>query len=240
MTSGVVAGPAAGAGPGLAMALAGPPMARAPAPVALQQTLVDLARAYPGEVGIAVMDLQDGWMAGARMHEVFPQQSVAKLWVAIAVLDAIDKGRLRYDTPVFVRPGDLSVFSQAIAQIVKPSGALVTVQDLLGRALIQSDNAADDVLIRLAGGVPSVEAVIAAKGMRGLTVGMDQRALQSRIAGLTWEARFAGEASEFATARARVPAGGTSFFSGTRSATYWMMAGPSVRISPPSSSSAGT
>jgi beta-lactamase class A len=175
-----------------------------PAPADLQAELTTLTQNFPGIAGVAVMDLEQGWTAGYRQDQVFPQQSVSKLWVAISVLDAIDQGRLTHTTLVPFGPQDLSVFSQPIAQVVKPFGTIVTVDDLLRRAIIQSDNAADDMLIRLAGGVPAVEATLAGKQIRGLAVGADQRVLQSRIAGLTWDPRFAGEAPEFSAARARV------------------------------------
>jgi len=96
----------------------GRPWAPPRPPAGLQATLASLAQDFPGEAGIAVMDLDSGWIAGVRQDAVFPQQSVAKLWVAISVLDRIDHGQLAYDTPVAFLPQDLSVFSQPIAQIV--------------------------------------------------------------------------------------------------------------------------
>jgi beta-lactamase class A len=177
-----------------------------PGPADVTAALHDLAASLDGDVGIAVMDVQDGWISDVQGERSFPQQSVAKLWVALNVLDRVDRGLLRLDTPIMVRPQDLSVFSQPIAAEVRPNGLLVTnVGNLLHRALVQSDNAADDMLIRISGGVPAVEETIARRGLGRIAVGDEQMYLQSRIAGLTWQPRFAGQAPEFNAARAQVP-----------------------------------
>jgi beta-lactamase class A len=65
-----------------------------PAPAALQARLDELAAAYGEEVGIAVTDVTQGWTAGVDHERPYPQQSVSKLWVAIAVMKAADEGRL--------------------------------------------------------------------------------------------------------------------------------------------------
>lgn len=193
-----------------------PPGARrgaAPTPRELAQAaqrdmtaeLRDVARGFNGEVGIAVMDLQGGWVAHYRGAESFPQQSVAKLWVALAVLDHVDQGRLRLDTPVLVQRSDLSVFYQPIAREVRGAGLETDVHDLLHRALVFSDNAADDRLMALVGGAPAVEQNLARRRLEGLSVGDRQPALQSRIAGVEWRPEWAGDTRAFRRARAQVP-----------------------------------
>jgi beta-lactamase class A len=45
----------------------------------------------PGTVGIAVRDVHEGWVASHNGRALMPQQSVSKLWVAIALMDAVDR-----------------------------------------------------------------------------------------------------------------------------------------------------
>src|SRR5581483_7003541 len=71
-----------------------PPRPQPPAPEALQARLEKLAQSYKEPVGIAVSDVASGWTAKVAADETFPQQSVSKLWVAVAVLQAVDEGRL--------------------------------------------------------------------------------------------------------------------------------------------------
>ena len=54
------------------------------------------------------------------------QQSVAKLWVALAVFDAVEKGRMKLDDPVLVTRKDMSVFNQPIQKLLTDQGWLVS------------------------------------------------------------------------------------------------------------------
>ena len=53
-----------------------------------------------------------GWKA----DELYPQQSVSKLWVSITALDAVDKGRVSLDDQVTLTRDDLTLFHQPIAR----------------------------------------------------------------------------------------------------------------------------
>lgn len=182
-----------------------PPPPRERPPAEVQARVTDLSGAYGGDVGVAVLDVEDGWLASYNGQRFFPQQSVSKIWVAMAVLDAVDHGEMSLETPVFVRPSDLSLFFQPIAKDVGERGYETTVGDLLRRAITQSDNAADDVLMDRVGGAQAVENMLARKRLVGIRIGDDQKHLQSRIAGLTWNEAYIGTA--FRTARERLPSG---------------------------------
>ena len=81
-----------------------------PAPAALQETLDRLAAAYGEPVGVAVADVDKGWVAAVDGDSMFPQQSVSKLWVALAVMQAVDDRRLSLDQSVVMHAEDRSVF----------------------------------------------------------------------------------------------------------------------------------
>jgi hypothetical protein len=76
----------------------------------LDEGLQTLGGAFGGAVGIAVYNVDEGWAADFNGAQVQPQQSVSKLWVALAVLDAVDRGVLSLSTPVTIRKDDLSIF----------------------------------------------------------------------------------------------------------------------------------
>jgi beta-lactamase class A len=182
-----------------------PARAAPPAPQAIQARLQQLAESYREPVGIAVSDVASGWTAQVAADQVFPQQSVSKLWVALAVMQAVDEGRLALDQLVVMRPEDRSVFYQPLtARIRGPGGFQITVADLLRHALIESDNSANDKLIAELGGAEAVTRVIAAKGLHGVAVGGAERDVQTRTAGLTWKPEY-GRTWIFKTARAQLP-----------------------------------
>lgn len=174
------------------------------APTGLVSTIQSLRAQFAGNVGIAVRSIDKGWAATANGEAKLPQQSVSKLWVAMAVLDYRDAGRLTLDDPVTVTREDLTLFHQPIAAMVKGDGYKATVGELLQRALTTSDNTANDRLLRFIGGPETVRAFIRRKGLGSINFGPGERLLQSQTAGLDWKPEFAlGNA--FTRARARLP-----------------------------------
>lgn len=157
---------------------------------ALQQRIQALGRGFDGRLGIAVCDISSGWTAAYNGRDVLPQQSVAKLWVAIAVLDAVDHGQMNLSDPVLVRREDLSVFHQPIRAKVGDAGYATTVGELLTLALTESDNAANEVLVKKAGGPAAIDAMLDRKGLRGIAFGPGEKTLQTGIAGVTWRPEY--------------------------------------------------
>lgn len=174
------------------------------APPQLQARLDELAGKYGEKVGVAVMDVDKGWVAQVNGDSYFPQQSVSKTWVALTVLDAIDRGELAFEQSVFLGPQDRSVFYQPIVRLIGSKGFTTTVSDLLTRALTQSDNAANDRLIKLVGGVEVVMETLRRKGLEGLRLGADEKRLQAMIAGVPWRDDLV-LGNRFREARAALP-----------------------------------
>jgi beta-lactamase class A len=157
----------------------------------LAQRVQEIGRGFDGDVGIAVMDISTGWATAWQGDKPMPQQSVAKLWASLALLDAVDKGTLRLDEPVVVTREDLSIFHQPIrVEVMKPGGYHTTLARLVEHALTQSDNAANQFIVSRVGGPDAVQAVLDAKHLDGIRFGPGERALQTGIAGLTWRREF--------------------------------------------------
>ncbi|MFL9840245.1 serine hydrolase [Sphingomonas sp. ST-64] len=176
-----------------------------PAPAALSATIASLSREFGGVVGISIRSLDWGWQIDANGQRRMPQQSVSKLWVAMTVLDARDKGRLTLDDPVTLTRENLTVFHQPIATLVVRDGVYrTTVRELMLRAMQSSDNTANDRLLTLVGGPPAVRAFIAEKGLGEIRFGPGERLLQAGTAGLSWKPEYSmGRA--FYQARAALP-----------------------------------
>ena len=85
------------------------------APAALQSRLDELVADCGEEVGVAVTDIAAGWTAGVDQDRPYPQQSVSKLWVAVAVMKAADEGRLDLEGWVTLTDADRSVFFQPVS-----------------------------------------------------------------------------------------------------------------------------
>jgi len=173
---------------------------------ALVASIQQLGRQFNGKVGIAVQRVDAGWTVAHNGNQLFPQQSVSKLWVAMAMLDAVDRGKVTLESPVTIRKTDLTLFHQPIAAMVKGDGYKTTIRELFTRAMTQSDNTANDSVLRTVGGPEAVRGYLARRffGPDTIRFGPGERMLQSQTAGLTWTQDMAMGRS-FYTARANLP-----------------------------------
>ena len=167
-----------------------PPPRPVPAPQYIHDRINELGRGFDGRVGIAVRAIDDGWSTGWRADDLYPQQSVSKLWVSITALDAVDKGRVSLDDQVTLSRDDLTLFHQPIAAKILSGGYTTTLGDLMFKAITTSDNTANDKLMRSVGGAQAVREMIAAKRLGSIRFYNGEKALQSKIAGLIWSPSY--------------------------------------------------
>lgn len=158
---------------------------------------------FNGQVGIAIAREDGNWMIAHRGDELFPQQSVSKTWVSMALLDAVDKGRIRLDEPVTVRGQDLTVFSRSMEIKVGDTGYPTSYDELISLALINSDNTANDMNLKRVGGPSAVRAMIAEKGLGSIRFGPGEGPMQAATAGLVWQPEY-GRGRAFQAARAKL------------------------------------
>lgn len=181
------------------------PCPAAAAPAELQRDLASIAHNFPGTVGIAVRRTGCPWVAGANTNALFPQQSVAKLWVTLTVLDAVDRGQVRLDDPLSITPADLTLFNQPLQWAVLDQGQVtLPVRRLISDALTLSDNTANERLLRRVGGPAQIDRTLARKGLSGIRFGPGEKALQSGIAGIRWQDSLS-VGRNFENARAKLP-----------------------------------
>ena len=162
-----------------------------PVPAFVRDRIQQLGASFDGRVGIAVRSVEEGWQAGWHAEELYPQQSVSKLWVAITAMDAVDRGEVHLSDPVTLTRSDLTLFHQPIAFSILRNGAeTTTVSRLLHDAITMSDNTCNDKLMRTVGGASGVRDMIVKKGLGSIRFYDGERALQSKIAGLIWSPSF--------------------------------------------------
>ena len=166
------------------------PAPSAQAPRYLSDRIDGLGSQFKGRVGIAVKSVDGGWTTGWKADELYPQQSVSKLWVSITALDAVDHGRVNLSQQVSLTRGDLTLFHQPIAAKILGGGATMSLSELMVQAITKSDNTCNDKLMRSVGGPAAVRAMIAAKGLGAIRFYDGERALQSKIAGLLWSQSY--------------------------------------------------
>lgn len=174
------------------------------APAALAQEIHMLGSRFDGSIAIAVRRVDANWEVNWNGTRPMPQQSVSKLWVALSLLDAVDRGKVTLMDKVTVRPDDLTLFHQPIAQLVGNQGYTTTLADLFGRAMKDSDNTANDALLRHIGGPAAVRGFLSRRAIANVRFGPGERQMQSAAAGIAWSQSLS-RGRAFYAARAQVP-----------------------------------
>jgi beta-lactamase class A len=120
-----------------------------------------IAPAAKGRVGVSVQLLESGETADLHGDEQFPMHSVYKLPISMAVLQRVDRGELKLDQQVKVKPSDFvrkGMYSPVRDKY--PAGTELTIAELLRYTMCESDGSASDVLMKLIGGPGSVMAFL--------------------------------------------------------------------------------
>ena len=147
---------------------------------------------FDGRVGICAQD-QSGVVC-TNGDQRFSIQSVMKMLVGMAVMDAVDHGQMRLDDRVIIHKKDLSIYMQPIAKLVTEQGYSTTVGDLVRRGIVDSDSAAADILIEKLGGPKTVQGFLDRKSITAVRFDRDEKHLQTEISGLEWRPEFVNPA----------------------------------------------
>jgi beta-lactamase class A len=159
-------------------------------PTLFRQRLESLIKQHHAQVGISITN-SDGSNISVNGDQRFPMQSVMKLLVAAATLEAVDSGRLHLDDQIVIRKPDLSLAIQPLADLVIQHGEFrTTIDDLIRRAIVDSDSAATDILIQRLGGPSGVQAFLQRHQIEGIRIDRDERHLQTEISGISWRPEY--------------------------------------------------
>jgi beta-lactamase class A len=159
----------------------------------LQEAMTRVTRGFKGRVGVCVRD--GSGVVCINGDQKFSLQSVVKLVTAIAVLDAVDKRGWKLADPVVVKRENLSVGVQPIEKMIKDeAGYQTTIADLVRRAIVDSDSAANDILMDRLGGAHNTQFIPERHGIFGMRIERDERHLQTETMGLTWKPEYVDSA----------------------------------------------
>jgi len=150
----------------------------------LDREIAALEQRSQGRLGVALLDLRDRELWSHRGAESFPMQSVFKLPLAIAVLQAVESGRLKLDQPITIHRREFSLYHSPLAKAFKGESNAYPVRELIRLAAGESDNTAADILMREIGGPKTVTAMLKAGDIAGISVDRYEREFQPEIYGL--------------------------------------------------------
>ena len=137
----------------------------------LSQDLQKVASAVDGTLGAAALVVETGERVALNGDARFPMQSVYKAPIGMAILHAVDEGKLSLDAPIRVDAAELvPAGMHSPLRDRHPNGTTVPLRELLRLAVEESDGSASDVLLRLAGGKASVQAYLSGLGIEGIRI----------------------------------------------------------------------
>lgn len=118
-------------------------------------------------------------------------QSVYKLPIGMAVMKQVDAGKITLDQKVSVTKSDfVNAGQHSPIRDQNPNGAELSVRDLLGFAISESDGTASDVLMKLAGGPKAVQAYLSELKITEMIMLNTEKEL-----GQDWQAQYRNWAS---------------------------------------------
>lgn len=124
-------------------------LSKAPAqrlPSDLKQKINDIDAGSPGGLGVYVKHLGTGEIIRHRSHSPWYLSSLVKVPVAIAVLQAVEEGRLSLDDQLTLKKSD---FVDGAGDLLwQEVGTRYTLGTLIGKSLENSDSTATDMLMR--------------------------------------------------------------------------------------------
>ncbi|HEX7615299.1 MAG TPA: class A beta-lactamase [Thermoanaerobaculia bacterium] len=161
----------------LALAAPAPEPSPDTASAAIVRAAEEAEKSTGASIGVSVLHLESGRRIAHQGRERFQMASVFKVPVAIATLDAVEKGALRLDQDVEIRPADRRKIGP-LHDEWKP-GMRVTVSRMIDVMLVYSDNTAADKLVELMGGPSAVEKALLARGVTGVRVSLDEKGMDA-------------------------------------------------------------
>jgi len=119
----------------------------------LRKQLLEISDSAKGTVGIAFFCPEDGDTLSIHGHDHLPMQSVYKLMLSMAVLDEVDKGKLKLDDKIHFEKADVTPKTHSPLRDKYPKGIPdLPLSEILSATVSQSDNIGCDRLFRLIGG----------------------------------------------------------------------------------------
>jgi beta-lactamase class A len=111
----------------------------------LRQALERIAAGHRGVAGISLRNLATGESLSVRGHETFPSASLIKVAVLVAMLEEVERGRMRLDERSTMIARD-RVGGSGVLRLMQ-SGVAPTLEDLAWLMITISDNTATNLVL---------------------------------------------------------------------------------------------
>ncbi len=145
-------------------------------------------------VGISVKGIEDKDTLSINGNKEMPMLSVFKFHIALAVLNQVDKGKLKLGQKFFIKKEELLPETWSPIREEYPEGNIyLTIDQLLRYTVSHSDNNGCDILLKIVGGAPAVQKFINQQGIKDFTIRLNEEQMN------TFESYFINTSTPLAT-----------------------------------------
>lgn len=136
----------------------------------LKTRIEQIAKQSKGIVGVSILGIESRDTLNYNGNARLVLHSVMKLPIAMTVLNLVDKGKYKLDQKMKLAKNDMYPNTWSPLRDKYPTGGEVTLGELLGYMVSQSDNCACDFLLKKLGGPENVENYIQSLGIKGINI----------------------------------------------------------------------
>jgi beta-lactamase class A len=151
----------------------------------LRGKIYKIINANKAVVGVSVSDSLGKDTLSINGDRHFPMQSVFKFHIALAVLSEVDKGKFTLEQKIDIYKNALLPKLYSPIRDKYPEGAKLSILEILGYTVAQSDNVGCDVLLKLLGGPKKVEEYFLRHNFENISIKINE---ETQASG--WEMQF--------------------------------------------------
>ena len=160
----------------------------------LRQELNQIISTKNATIGISIKSIEEKDTLSINGNLNAPLMSVFKFHIALAVLNEVDKGKLKLDQKFFIKKENLLPETWSPIREEFPNGNMyLTLNQLLRYTVSHSDNNGCDILLELIGGTETVQKFIHKKGVKDVVIKLNEQQMQ------TWENLYVNTTTPLAT-----------------------------------------
>lgn len=142
----------------------------------LKKDLQQIISTKNATFGISVKGIEDKDTLSINGNKRMPMMSVFKFHIALAVLDQVDKGKLKLNQKFFIKKEELHSNTWSPIRDEFPEGNMdLTLDQLLRYTVSHSDNNGCDILLEIIGGTQTVQKFINKKGIKDFTIRFNEQ-----------------------------------------------------------------
>jgi beta-lactamase class A len=124
----------------------------------LRKEINQIISSKKADVGVSILNLENGDTLSFNGNKHYPMISAFKFHIALTVLNKVDKGELSLNQKLFIKKNELLENTWSPFREKYPNGDIsISLKEALQWTISVSDNNLCDILIRLVGGVKTVD-----------------------------------------------------------------------------------